>query len=122
MANEELLYRISMLEQEAKKVEEDIKSLNGQITEFESLKLSLASLDKDILAGLGKGVYFKSKAEDSNLLVNVGCNILVKKNKAQTSQLVDKQIKNIEELKLKLLEHIELLNKEMGNLISSVSG
>lgn len=115
--NEELLYKISLLEQEAKKLEENIKSINTQVQEFESIKSSLFGLDKELLAGLGKGIYFKSQALENDLLVNIGCNILVKKSREETSKLIDNQIKELEQLKLKLLEHIENLNKEMGNLI-----
>ncbi len=121
MANEELLCRISLLEQEAKKLEENIKAVNEQIAEFETLKLSLASLDKEILAGLGKGIFVKSKVEDESLLVNVGCNILLKKSKAQASAIIDKQIKEMEELKLKIISHIEHLNIEMSSLVEKAS-
>ncbi|MCX6748498.1 MAG: prefoldin subunit alpha [Candidatus Pacearchaeota archaeon] len=117
MANEELLYRITILEQEAKKMEENIKAVNEQISEFETLKLSLKSIDKEILAGLGKGVFIKSQVEEEDFLVNIGCGILVKKSKAQASEIIDKQIKEMEELKVKLLGHIEHLNNEMSSLV-----
>ena len=121
MANEELLYQISLLEQEAKNMEDNIKAVNEQISEFETLKLSLGSLDKEILAGLGKGIFLKSKVEDGSLLVNVGCNILVKKNKTQASSIIDKQIKEMEELKIKLVSHIEHLNNELNSLVEKAS-
>ncbi len=119
--NEELLYKISILEQEAKKMEESIKAVNEQISEFESLKSSISSLDKDVLAGLGKGIYFKSQVQDQDFLVNVGCNILIKKNKEQAVQIVDKQIKELEQLKLRLLENVEHLNKQMSGLVEKAS-
>lgn len=119
MGKEEYLYRLSLLQEEANKLEEQINIVNQQINEFEILKLSLEKIDegREILAGLGKGVFVKSETKEKELFVNVGCGIVVKKNIQDTGEIVDKQIKQMFQLKVNLLHQIEQINIELQNLV-----
>ena len=124
MAKEELLFRMSMFEQESKKIQEQIQLVNQQIQEFEVLKLSLDALDKikekeskEILANLGKGIFFNSQVTDKNLFVNIGCGIVVKRKPQETKEIVDRQIKQLEEIKGTLLQEVQHINMQMQQVI-----
>jgi len=125
MAKEELLFRLSMLEQEAKKLQEQIELINQQQEEFEILKGSLKKIDsskeKEFLASLGKGIFIKSEIKDKKLFVNVGEGIVVKKKPEEAIEIIDKQIKELNKLRVSLMEQLENLNSEMRKLVESVS-
>ena len=124
-----------MLQQEAGKIEEQVQIINSQIQEFEILKLSLEKLDlemlplqkvakdsglkptTEILAPLGKGIFFKSELKDKELFVNVGNGIVVKKNPAEAGKVINKQIKQMEDIRGKLLNEIEKINFQLQELV-----
>lgn len=120
MANEELIMKLSVLQQEAGKIEEQIQLVNQQIQEFENLNESLNKFEngKEMLAGLGKGVYFKCRTEDDKLLVNIGENVILKKTGKETVDIVNKQIINLERFKENLLGQIEKINLELQRIVS----
>lgn len=120
MTNEELIMKLSVLQQEAGKIEEQIQLVNQQIQEFEGLKSSLEKFEngQEMLAGLGKGVYFKCKTEDDKLLVNIGENVVLRKTRKETAKIIDKQILNLEKFKENLLNQIEKINLELQKIVS----
>lgn len=119
MAREEYLFKFSMLEQEANKINENLQIINQQIAEFEVLKLSLRNIikDKEMLAGLGKGIFVKSEIKDKELFVNIGSGIVVKKSPEEACKIIDRQILQIAELKQNLLNEIEKINFKMQALV-----
>jgi prefoldin alpha subunit len=120
MANEELIMKLSMLQQQAEKLEEQINLVNQQISELEELKLGLEEIrEGEILANIGKGIFIKAEVKSRELYVNVGDKKIVKKDVRGTKELVDKQIVKMQELKSNLLDEIQKVNKELHGLIIS---
>ena len=121
MAKEDYLIRLSMLEQEGRKLEEQLQLINQQLQEFQVLNLSLEKLnkteEKEILAGLGRGIYFKTELKDKKLFVNVGDNIILKKSPEETIEIINKQIRQLEGMKEKLLIEIENINHQLQELV-----
>ena len=118
MENQEYIMKLSMLQEEAKKLEEQMNIVNNQAGEFEILKMSLNNLNHgEILAGLGKGLYVKSEIKEKELFVSVGAGVVVKKSKDETEKIIDSQLVQMAELKDVLLHEIEKINIQMKFLI-----
>ena len=121
MQNQEYLMKLSILQEEAKRLEEQINIVNNQLGEFEMLKMSLNNLNGgEILAGLGKGLYVKSEIKEKELFVNVGAGIVVKKSKDETEKIINRQIIQMAELKDVLLHEIEKINMQMKYLVDII--
>ena len=121
MAKEDYLIRLSMLENEAGKIEENIGLINQQIAELEVLKLSLEKLgeskEKEILAPVGKGIFLKSEIKDRELFVNIGCGIVIRKKPKEAAEVVQEQIKQLEEIKRSLMDSIGEIKMQFEGLV-----
>jgi len=121
MTKEEYLFKLSLLQQEANKLEEQIQLINQQVSELEILKMSLEKIDKieekEILASLGKGIFIKAEKKENELFVNIGEGVVVKKTSKETCDIIDKQIKQLEEIKINLLSEIEKINFQLQELV-----
>jgi prefoldin alpha subunit len=122
MANEELLIKLSMLEQQANEQAEKIQMIDGQISELEILKMSLVKMEKskgkEMLAPLGRGIFLKSEVKDDRVFVNVGAKILVKKTFPDAVEIVDGQVMEMEGIKHQLMHNIEAINGQLTSLMA----
>lgn len=122
MGKEEYIMQLSMLEQQAKEVQQQVMMVNQKINEMNVLKLSLDrinhSTEKEFLAPLGEGVFVKAKLEDKELFVNVGAKTVVKKSIKETEGIIDKQVKQLEDLRKELEKGIEKLNTDLENVVN----
>ena len=119
MAKEDYLLKLSILEQEAKRLYENIQIVSQQISELNSLKSSLNDLGekKEILANLGRGVLLKSEIKDKELFVNIGAGVVLKKSPEDVQKIIENQVKQLEEIKKNLSDGIEQINEQIQNLI-----
>lgn len=121
MANENYIMQLSMIQEEAKKLEEQLSIITQQTREFEMLKESLDNIEniksEKFLASLGKGVFVESKVENKEFFVNVGNNVVLKKNAKETKEIIDKQIKELNNIKNQIEKAIENLNAELQHVI-----
>tara|TARA_Y100000310_G_scaffold336305_1_gene420454 strand:- start:706 stop:1086 length:381 start_codon:yes stop_codon:yes gene_type:complete len=119
MAKEDYLLQLSMLEQEAKKLHENMQVIDQQVQELEVLKASLSNLDdkKEILANLGRGIFIKSQIQEKELFVNVGSGIVLKKSPEDTQKIIEKQVLQLQEIKKELADNIEQINIQVQELV-----
>lgn len=119
MAKEDYLLRLSILDQEARKIQEQIQIVNQQILDLEVLSSSLDSLnnEKEILANMGRGIFVKSKIQEKELFVNVGSGIVLKKTPEDTKKIIKKQIMQLEEIQKNLVNSVDGINEELQDLI-----
>ena len=121
MAREEIIFKLSMLEQQSEEIKKNLEELDGQSNDLDNLKQSLEKLGsdkgKEILANLGRGVFLKSKASDEKVFVNVGSKILVRKSFSEASEIIDKQLVEIEIIKKDLMNNLNSLNLELQDLV-----
>ena len=121
MANEDLIMKLSMYQQEAQKIEEQINMANQQIVEMRNMQDSLEEIDQgkanEILAPVGRGIFMKSKIEERKFFVSIGGGVVLKKDCLGAKELIEKQILNLGEIKDKLLEELGKINNELNNLI-----
>jgi len=120
MAKEELLIKLSMLEQQANEQAEKIQAIDNQISELESLKLSLRKMEKskgkEMLAPLGRGIFIKTEIKDERLFVNVGNKTIVKKTPRETEEIIESQINEMEGIKHHLMHNIQQINQQLQSL------
>jgi len=121
MAQEELLFQLSMLEQQSQQLSQQLENVNSQIGEMEALKLSLEKLekgkDKEMLANLGRGIFLRTKQDDDKVFVNVGSRTLVKKSFSEAVEIIDKQVPELKEIRHILQEQALQVSKEVDKIV-----
>ena len=125
MANkEELISSLGQKYEYGKEIEEKLNLIEQQLSELEKFKSNLATLDeskeREFLASLGKGVFIKSEIMDKILFVDVGSGVLIKKTTTEAKEVVEDQMKKILEIRIELQKQIELINRELQNLIKEI--
>ena len=119
------------LNQHIKQLQKQLELITNQLVEMSVTNNSLDELDKikvgkDIYVPISSGIFAKATIQDtSQLLVNVGANVVVKKDVTSTKKLIQKQIAEIREIQKRLLDeldkmtnHAAKLEMQLQNLIS----
>lgn len=111
-----------MLQQQVQQIQQSIKTTADQLIEIEYMKSSLeefssAEPGKDMLCPIGSGIFVKASVKDNqSFFVNVGDNVVARKDLTQVKELLDSQLKAIEETRAKLMENFNLLASRMQGL------
>src|SRR5271169_2229935 len=102
MENQEIVFRLGMLEQQLQQLQQQLQAVERGINELESLNLGLddikGSKDKEIFAQIGRGIYVKAKITSEELTVNIGENNFVNRNILDTKQLIQEQIRKLKDV------------------------
>ena len=121
MSKEEILFKLSLIEQRSQEIKQQIEAVDNQVSELESMKSCFKNIEnsknKEMLANLGRGVFIKTKIDDEKLFVNVGSKIVVRKTPEEACKIIDKQIKEMNELKDEFVHNLEHLNSELSELV-----
>lgn len=122
MEQQEYLIKLSIIQQEAEKLEQKMQIFDQQVQEMQAVKTSLEELSKgkdnqEILSGLGKGIFIKTEINDKNLFVNAGKGVVIKKNFGETISILDSQIKKLLAGKQEIMNRVLRLQDEMQRLI-----
>ena len=124
MENQEQFIKMQMLGQEAEKIEQQIQMIEQQIAEMNAVKESVSALDnnknKEILANLGKGVFAKAELKGNDFFVNVGKEVLVRKNAKETLKIFDDQLKKLMGGKDEFSLRTGQLQMEMQSLLAEM--
>ena len=112
-----------MIEQEAQQLNQQIQLIEQNTIELQDLNKSLDEIkqeeSKEILAGLGKGIYLPVKITDKNLIVEVGNKIFVKKTIPETKELIKEQLLKLNQGKLYVMEKLNGLQVEINQMLQS---
>ncbi|MBU2496440.1 MAG: prefoldin subunit alpha [Nanoarchaeota archaeon] len=101
----------SMLEEENKKLEQYLQSVEQQMMAFHALKENVNEISKhkgEILASVGPGVFIKSELKSKKVLVNVGEGIVIEKESKDAEKVIEKQVKKLEEAKEEIEKAISI--------------
>jgi len=111
---EELMYKLSMYEQQIQQLQQQLQAVEQAIIEMNSLVLGLDELvgkeGKEILAPIGRGIFVKTKLISEDLTVDVGGKNFVKKSVPETKKLIQDQVEKLEEVKNELEGNLEEIN------------
>ncbi len=117
---EELMYKLSVYEQQIQQLQQQLEAVEQAIVEMKSLNSGLEELTgskgKEILAPIGKGIFAKTKLLSEELTVDIGGSNLVKKSIPETKELIQGQIQKLEEVKKELNDNLEKINEELTGL------
>jgi len=121
---QELLFKLSMFEQQIQQIQQQLNAIEQGIVELSSLNLGLGEIigseGKEIFAPVGKGIFAKTKLLSEDLIMDVGGKNFVKKSIPETQKIVKEQIKRLDEVKKELNENLEVTSEELNRLIKSV--
>ncbi len=123
---QELFLKLSMFEQQAQQLNNQLQAVENGLAELKSLNLGLDDLKnsegKEVLSPVGRGIFIKSKIISEELIVDIGGKNLVKKNVSETQILLEEQISKLDRIKADLNENIEEISKEIEKTISESGG
>ena len=117
----ELLQKLGMFDQQAQAINQQLQIVDENIASLDILELGLdglsGSVEKEILAPIGQGVFVKTKLLSEELLVDVGKKHFVKKSIPETKEIIKEQSIKLEEIKADLNLKLEEINQELTSLI-----
>ena len=119
-----------VMQQQAAQLQKQLQQIEAQKVEIQSIKQNLDELNgievgTEILAPVASGIFAKAKLENKDeFLVNVGNNVVVKKNIAQVKELLSKQLEEVSKVEEKMTANLQEIasgtNKietELGKMI-----
>lgn len=112
---EEKYIMLQLIDAQIREIEKELSTLETRNAELIKLKDSLNSLGKvkkgaKAYSPIGLGIYTESTISNTKeVLVNVGSNIIVKKDLASANELLDKQLRQSEDVILKLAQNVQTL-------------
>ncbi len=124
---QEKYLEFQMLQQQMEQLSKYLEELSGKIGEFNLTKENIKSLgkaapDTESLISVAPGIFVKGELkENKKFVINVGANILVEKTVPQIEGVLDKQIKEIEEVRAQLDGNLLEMNQKMNSLIKELS-
>jgi len=114
---QELIFKLSMFEQQIQQLQQQLQAVEQGVMEMEALSHGLGelvgSVDKEILAPIGRGIFVKSKLLSEDLIVDIGNKTFVKKNIPDTQSLIKEQLVKLESVKMQLENSLEQVSEEM---------
>jgi prefoldin alpha subunit len=115
--NQELMMKLSMFEKQIQQIQQQLQAIDQAIVEMNSLNIGLNdlvnSVDKEILAPLGKGIFAKTRLLSENLIVDIGEKKFITKNIPDTKKMIEKQITKLENVRKQLEGSMENINEEL---------
>ncbi len=122
--NQELVFQASMFKKQADEIKEKLEFIEKQSSELLDFNKGLGQFmeneESESLSALGKGVYVKTSIKEKKLLVNVGQNILVKKNPAEVREIIDNQLKRLNEAQMHLSSQLEIAETTIREIIKQI--
>lgn len=110
---QEIYAEYQAIEQHVKQLQKQLEVLTNQLMEMTATGRSLEELDKtepgkEILVPLSSGIFVKGNLKNtSELLVNVGANVVVEKDLISAKKLINGQLEEMKKLHMRLVEDLE---------------
>ena len=119
---QEMYMEFQVLEQQIKQLQKQLEVVTHQLIELNSTSNSLDEFNK-ISAGIGvfvplsSGIFAKASIKDtSELLVNVGANVVVKKDVISTKKLIQKQMEEIKKIQKHMIDELEKMTNHAAQI------
>ena len=125
MQDENYLLRLSLLEQNMQRLQEQFAALEQQRAEMialgESIKKIKGAKGREILAHIGKGIFLRAEAScNDELVVDVGSRVFIKKDIEGTEKIIEGQIDELENAKSSLLAELLKEKSEAEDIILEI--
>lgn len=118
---QELLFNYSMFERQIHEIQQQLGAVERGIVDLDTLRFGLDELvggkGKEIFASIGKGIFVKADITSEELNVDIGNGNFVKKTIPETKELIEEQIKKLEQVKWELEKNLREIEKEITETI-----
>ena len=118
---------LQMIDAQINQIQKQIQMLDNQLMELEMINVSLddfgnISAGTEILTSLAPGIYTKAELKDNDeLIVNVGSNIVVKKNVAETKKMINHQLGEMRKLQEQIIAELNKLILKAGSIEQEIN-
>lgn len=123
---QEMYVQFQALDQHIKQLQKQLEMVTHQLIELTATGNSLdefksISAGKEIFVPLSSGIFAKASIKDtSELLVNVGANVAVKKDVASTKRLIQNQVEEIKKIQRQMIDELEKATSHAAQLESQL--
>ncbi len=124
---QKMYLELQFLDEQMKQIQKQITMLDEQLVELNNTIQALDDFNKtsvgtNILVSLSPGVFANAELKDNKeLLVNVGSNIVVKKNVDETKELLKKRLDIIKQYRDLILAEMQKINLQAVNLEQEIN-
>ncbi len=124
---QKMYLELQLLDEQMKQIQKQIVVLDEQLVELNNTLQALGDLNKTavgtkILVSLSPGIFTTAELKDNKkLLVNVGGNIVVKKNVAETKELLKKRLDSIKKYRDLTLAEMQKTNLQAVNIEQEIN-
>ncbi len=119
---QELYMEFQLLDQHIKQLQKQLELVTQHLIELTVTSNSLdefnkLSAGKEIFVPLSSGIFSKATLKDtSELLVNVGANVVVKKDVIATKKLIQNQMEEIKKTQKQIVDNLEKMTNQAAQL------
>ncbi len=110
---QEMYMQFQVIDQNIKQLQKQLEMVTHQLMDLSVTRGSLDELDKvkagnEIFVPISSGIFARAVIKDtSELLVNIGANVVVKKDNASTKKLIQDQIEEVKGIQKQMIEELE---------------
>jgi prefoldin alpha subunit len=125
---QEKYMELQILEQQMKQLQQNLQTIEQQVTEIALIKKSLDDFSElnektEALVPLANGIFAKAEIKNNKeLLVNVGSDVVVSKTIPETKELLENQGNEIEKIRNQLMEDFENVYSRIEYIQSELQG
>jgi len=121
---QELIFKLSMFEQQIQQLQRQLQAVEQGVMEMNGLSKGLGelvgSVDKEIMAPIGRGIFVRTKLLSEKLTVDIGNKTFVKKSIPEAQEMIKTQLVKLDEVKKELEKNLEKVGEEMQKIMSGV--
>lgn len=119
---QELIFKWGMYEQQIQQLQQQLQAVEQGVFEMNSLHEGLGelvgSVDKEIMAPIGRGIFVKTKLLSEELTVDIGNRTFVKKTIPEAQELIKEQLAKLDDVKKELNDNLDKVGEEMQRVMS----
>ena len=119
---QQMYMEFQMLDQHIKQLQKQLEMITHQLIELNMTSNSLDEFNKinegkEIFVPLSSGIFAKASIKNtSELLVNVGANIAVRKDVASAKKLIQNQMEEVKKIQKQMADELEKLTNHAAQL------
>ena len=119
---QEMYMEFQMIDQQIKQLQKQLEMVTNQLIEISSTSSSLDEFNKiaagkEVFVPLSSGIFAKANIKDtSELLVNIGANVAVKKDVASTKKLIQNQVEELKRIQKQMIGELEKMTGHAAQL------
>jgi len=118
---QELIFKLSMYEQQIQQLQQQLQAVEQGIMEMNSLYEGLGeligSVDKEIMAPIGRGIFLKTKLLSEELRVDIGNKTFIKKSIPEAQELIKEQLVKLDDVKRELNYNLDMVGEDMRKIM-----